>query len=105
MLRTNLSTRPFYNVRAVRALIGLFGLIVVAFTLFNVVEFVTLSARQRTLSADAESARELFGRLARIYKRLADMHEELRIAVEKADQRACQISKSDGIDRAKRKRS
>src|SRR6185295_20373621 len=59
----------------------------------------------RTLSADAESARELFGRLARIYKRLADMHEELRIAVEKADQRACQISKSDGIDRAKRKRS
>jgi len=56
MLRTNLSTRPFYNVRAVRALIGLFGLIVVAFTLFNVVEFVTLSARQRTLSADAVRA-------------------------------------------------
>ena len=59
----------------------------------------------RTLSADAESAREFFGRLGRIYKHLADMHEELRIAIEKADQRACQISNSDGIDRAKRKQS
>ena len=37
MLRTNLSTRPFYNVRAVRALLGLFALVVVGFTLFNVV--------------------------------------------------------------------
>jgi hypothetical protein len=33
------------------------------------------------------------------------MHEELRIATEKADQRACQISDSDGLDRPKRKRS
>jgi hypothetical protein len=59
----------------------------------------------RTLSADAESAREFFGRLGRIYKLLADMHEELRIATEKADQRARQISDSDGLDRPKRKRS
>jgi hypothetical protein len=29
MLRTNLSTRPFYNVRAVRALLGLFAFIVI----------------------------------------------------------------------------
>jgi hypothetical protein len=59
----------------------------------------------RTLSADAESAREFFGRLERIYKHLADMHEELRIAIEKADQRASQISDSDGLDRPTRKRS
>jgi hypothetical protein len=63
MLRTNLSTRPFYNVRAVRALIGLFGLIVLAFTLFNVVEFIRLSTRQSTLSADAVRAETEAARL------------------------------------------
>jgi hypothetical protein len=56
MLRTNLSTRPFYNVRAVRALLGLFALVVIAFTLFNVVQTVRLLALQRTLSADAVRA-------------------------------------------------
>ena len=63
MLRTNLSTRPFYNVRAVRAVLGLFGLVVVAFTLFNVVQLASLSARQRTLSADAVRAENEAARL------------------------------------------
>lgn len=63
MLRTNLSTRPFYNVRAVRALIGLFGLVVLAFTLFNVVQFVRLSTRQSALSADAVRAETEAARL------------------------------------------
>jgi hypothetical protein len=53
MLRTNLSTRPFYNVRAVRALLGLFALVVIAFTLFNVIQAVRLLALERTLGADA----------------------------------------------------
>jgi hypothetical protein len=56
MLRTNLSTRPFYNVRAVRAVLGLFALVVIAFTLFNGVQAIRLMARQRTLSADAVRA-------------------------------------------------
>jgi hypothetical protein len=63
MLRTNLSTRPFYNVRAVRAVLGLFALVVVAFTLFNVVQLISLSARQRTLSADAVRAENEAARL------------------------------------------
>ena len=63
MLRTNLSTRPFYNVRAVRAILGLFALVVVAFTLFNVVQFIRLSARQRTLSGDAVRAETEAARL------------------------------------------
>jgi hypothetical protein len=63
MLRTNLSTRPFYNVRAVRAVLGLFALAVIAFTLFNVVQLVSLSARQRTLSADAVRAETEAARL------------------------------------------
>jgi hypothetical protein len=63
MLRTNLSTRPFYNVRAVRAMLGLFALVVIGFTLFNVVQLVRLSARQRTLSADAVRAETEAARL------------------------------------------
>jgi hypothetical protein len=55
-LRTNLASRPFYNVRAVRALIGALGLIVVALSLFNVVQLVRLSASQRTLGARASEA-------------------------------------------------
>ena len=63
MLRTNLSTRPFYNVRAVRALLGLFALVVIAFTLFNVIQTVRLLALQRTLSADAVRAETEAARL------------------------------------------
>jgi len=63
MLRTNLSTRPFYNVRAVRAVLGLCALGVIAFTLFNAVQFIRLSARQRTLSADAVRAETEAARL------------------------------------------
>lgn len=58
MLRTNLSTRPFYNVRAVQAaLIGL-GAVVMALTLFNLVEIVRLTASQRTLGAHASQAEQ-----------------------------------------------
>jgi hypothetical protein len=63
MLRTNLSTRPFYNVRAVRAVLGLFALVVAAFTLFNAVQLITLRARQNTLSADAVRAEDEAARL------------------------------------------
>ena len=55
-LRTNLATRPFYNVRAVRTMIGAFALVVLAFTLFNVVELVRLTASQRTVGARAADA-------------------------------------------------
>jgi hypothetical protein len=62
MLRTNLSTRPFYNVRAVQFALGLFGGVVLAITLFNVVEIIRLTASQRSLGsraaeAEAEAAR------------------------------------------------
>ena len=97
MLRTNLSTRPFYNVRAVRALLGLFMLVVAAFTLFNVVQLIALSARQRTLSADAVRAEDEAARLrsqaagfrARIDPReLASVSAEAREANAIIDRRA-----------------
>jgi hypothetical protein len=53
MLRTNLSTRPFYNVRAVRAAIGVLTALVVGLTAFNVVEVIRLTAAQQSLGARA----------------------------------------------------
>jgi Tfp pilus assembly protein PilN len=51
MLRTNLSTRPFYNMRAVQVSLGAFGALVVIFTLFNAVELIRQGSRQRSLGA------------------------------------------------------
>jgi hypothetical protein len=56
MLRTNLSTRPFYNARAVQAVLGTLALIVVAITLFNVVSISRLTLQQRSHSARAVQA-------------------------------------------------
>ena len=67
---TNLATRPFYNVRAVHALIGALAVLVIGFTLVNAVQLVRLTASQRTLGARAaEAEREaerLRGEAARI---------------------------------------
>ncbi|MGH7553464.1 MAG: hypothetical protein ACREMQ_10620, partial [Longimicrobiales bacterium] len=63
MLRTNLSTRPFYNVRAVHAALGAAALIILIFTLFNVVQIVRLSLSQQTLGASAADAEQEAARL------------------------------------------
>ena len=56
MLRTNLSTRPFYNIRAVQAVLGLLVLLVVAMTLFNLVQLLRLTSSERALGARAQQA-------------------------------------------------
>jgi hypothetical protein len=56
MLRTNFSTRPFYNTRAVQTLLGVAAAIVVALTVFNVVQIARLSASQRTVGERASTA-------------------------------------------------
>jgi Tfp pilus assembly protein PilN len=59
MLRTNLSTRPFYNERAVQIVLGAVIVLIAVLTGFNIVEVVRLTASQRTLGAHAvESERE-----------------------------------------------
>ena len=63
MLRTNLSTRPFYNVRAVHAALGAAAAVVLAFTLFNAVQIVRLTFSQRTLGASAAEAEREAARL------------------------------------------
>jgi hypothetical protein len=85
MLRTNLSTRPFYNVRAVRALLGVFALIVAAFTLFNAVQLISLSATQRTLSADAVRAETEAARLRTDAARLRGRVDPKELAAVSAD--------------------
>ena len=53
MIRTNLSTRPFYNTRAVLALLGVLAILALAMTSYNVVQLVRLTNSQRTLGAKA----------------------------------------------------
>ena len=63
MLRTNLSTRPFYNVRAVHAALAAAALTVLLFTLFNAVQIVQLGLSQQTLGASASEAEQEAARL------------------------------------------
>lgn len=56
MLRTNLSTRPFYNIRAVQITLGLFALLVAVLTLINLVQLLRLTGSERALGARAEQA-------------------------------------------------
>jgi cell division protein FtsX len=63
MIRTNLSTRPFYNVRVVQAALGALAVIVLAVTVFNVAQIIRLSASQRTLGAQAQDAEQEAARL------------------------------------------
>jgi hypothetical protein len=62
MLRTNLSTRPFYNMRAVQMTLGGLAIVVIVMTLFNAFELIRQGARQREfgareVEAQAEAAR------------------------------------------------
>ena len=63
MLHLNLSTRPFYNTRAVKMALGALFVIVFAMTAFNVVKALTLSAAQCTLGAHALDAEREAARL------------------------------------------
>ena len=56
MLRTNLSTRPFYNERGVHGLLGVTAFIVIALTIFNLTQIFILTRRQSSFSRDATAA-------------------------------------------------
>ena len=66
MLRTNLSTRPFYNERGVHVVIGVAAILLVALTAWNVYTVVRLSRANTELSsrvnqdhAEAEQLRKM----------------------------------------------
>ena len=56
MLRTNLSTRPFYNIRAVQAVLGACIAIVILLTMFNLISLLRLATNQQSLGARAVQA-------------------------------------------------
>lgn len=58
MLRTNLSTRPFYNERAVRLGLGVAAVLVAALTTFNVLQVLSLNARNGEMAARIRTAQE-----------------------------------------------
>jgi hypothetical protein len=51
VLRTNLSTRPFYNERIVHVLLALAAVVVLVVTAFNAIRILTLSKQNTELSA------------------------------------------------------
>lgn len=63
MLRTNLSTHPFYNVRAVQAALGILAVVVIGVSAFNAIQIARLTLAQRELGAKAASAEAEAARL------------------------------------------
>ncbi len=70
MLRTNLATRPFYNDRAVKAVIGGLGLVAIVLTVFNATEVLRLQGQTRdardTISRNDAQSSELRDKAAGI---------------------------------------
>jgi Tfp pilus assembly protein PilN len=56
MLTTNLSTRPFYNERAVRTILGILLLLVIALSVFSLFKASALRTEERALSTQAREA-------------------------------------------------
>ncbi|RPI49328.1 MAG: hypothetical protein EHM55_23965 [Acidobacteria bacterium] len=56
MLRTNLSTRPFYNERGVHGALLAIALIVAVFTIFNLTQIVLLARRHSAFNSQAVAA-------------------------------------------------
>ena len=70
MLRTNLSTRPFYNERAVQLLLALAALLVVILTAFNAIRIFSLSRQNTELSSLVNRDRQEAQRLTRDAQRI-----------------------------------
>jgi Fimbrial assembly protein (PilN) len=88
MLRTNLSTRPFYNERVVHLGLGLVALILLVLTALNVITLVQLSRQNTTLAGrirDDRTAADDFARRARQIRSGIDK-KELSVVVAAASE-------------------
>jgi hypothetical protein len=56
MLRTNLSTRPFYNERGIQTSLAVAAAVVAVLTIFNLVQIVMLTRQQSDLNSRASLA-------------------------------------------------
>jgi Tfp pilus assembly protein PilN len=92
VITTNLSTRPFYNARAVTALLALLSAIVLAITAYNVVQLISLTGSQRTLGAKASASEREAARLHEdAVKTLARVDQKELAVVDKAAREAKSI--------------
>ena len=86
MLRTNLSTRPFYNERAVHFVIAVAAILVLALTAVNVFKMVTLSKQNTELlsriNRDNAEAEQLSRMAADILRRVDK--KELQLVADSA---------------------
>lgn len=90
MLRTNLSTRPFYNERAVHAALGVAAIVAITVTVFDVTRIVALSRRHTALTLRAErdeaAARDVGSRTAGVRVDLAGSElQGVELAVREAN--------------------
>lgn len=81
MLRTNLSTRPFYNVRAVTAALLALAVVAAGLTAYNAVRIVTLLSSQSTLGASQAEARREAARLRAEAARLRGRIDQAELSV------------------------
>jgi Tfp pilus assembly protein PilN len=83
MLRTNLSTRPFYNERAVHFVLGVLAAVVLALTAITVFKMVQLSRQNTGLSSRINRDRSEAERLTREATRIRRgiNQEELKVVV------------------------
>jgi len=88
MLKTNLSTRPFYNERAIHWLLGIAAALVLALTAYNVIRIGRLTSRGSNLGAtiaqDEGRARELTNKAAAARQRI-DEAELQRVMIAAQD--------------------
>ena len=87
MLRTNLSTRPFYNERAVHFVIAVIAGLVLALTLLNAQKLIRLSRHNTELSSRIASQRSEAERLTREATRIRHGIDPKELALVAAEAR------------------
>lgn len=95
MLRGNLSTRPFYNERAVRTMLAVLALAAIGLTVFNVVEIFRLERAGR-------DARQTVAQNARQAQEMREKAQVIRQGINQAQLEAVRVSARDAnalIDR------
>jgi hypothetical protein len=88
----NLSTRPFYNERLVRVVLGLVSLLVLGLTAFNVIQVMRLTSRDSEVRSQADAAEADAARLrseARVIRQT--INREQLAAVQAAAREANQL--------------
>lgn len=92
MLRTNLSTRPFYNERLVRALLAAVTLVALGLTAFNTIQVLRLRSRGAEVRAAADTAEREAARLQAEARRIRQtINRDQLAAVQAAAQEANQL--------------